>query len=118
MGLPECTCSEAIHSCRRHGLQRDLSKSAKPQRRKARRAPRAQSLKQEMGESRWQGIKETLLLIDPRCDECGVQGDAVSLELDHIVPRGRGGKNNAKNAHLLCKPCHREKHGVPEWGAS
>jgi hypothetical protein len=47
------------------------------------------------------------------------------LELDHLVPRGKGGKNNAKNAHLLCNyrhpagnNCHGVKHGQPEWGVT
>jgi 5-methylcytosine-specific restriction endonuclease McrA len=113
--LPECTCEKSIALCKRHGLERDLSKSAKPQRRKARRAPRAQSLKQALSESKWSGIKDVLLELDPHCKVCGVKGDASTLDLDHIVPRSQGGPNRASNGQLLCREHHAEKHGKLEW---
>ncbi len=32
----------------------------------------------------------------------GVCGSTVRLEIDHVVPRGRGGPDTADNCHLLC----------------
>lgn len=55
------------------------------------------------------------------CEACGVQTN--SLDLDHIVPAGRGGTWTADNAQLLGRlpgpcECHqRGKHrNYPEWG--
>jgi 5-methylcytosine-specific restriction endonuclease McrA len=48
-------------------------------------------------------IKEVLLLLDPRCKQCGVEGNAETLECDHVVPRSEGGASVAHNAQLLCR---------------
>lgn len=32
-----------------------------------------------------------------------------SLEVDHIIPKSRGGKNTADNVQLLCSACNRAK---------
>ena len=36
------------------------------------------------------------------------------LELDHILPRGRGGSDTIANTNLKCRECHAGKHGVRE----
>ena len=41
------------------------------------------------------------------CASCGIEG--VPLELDHIVPLFKGGKDEIANVQLLCHPCHAEK---------
>lgn len=43
-----------------------------------------------------------------RCDECGLALDAL-IELDHIVPRHRGGDHTIGNLHFLHKQCHVKK---------
>jgi 5-methylcytosine-specific restriction endonuclease McrA len=37
-------------------------------------------------------------------DGGGVCGSRVRLEIDHVVPRGRGGPSTASNCRILCKP--------------
>jgi hypothetical protein len=34
----------------------------------------------------------------------GICGSEVSLEIDHVVPRGKGGPSTPENCRLLCKP--------------
>ena len=43
-----------------------------------------------------------------RCVLCGASGrDGVRLEVDHIVPRSKGGSNEPVNLQTLCAPCNR-----------
>lgn len=46
-----------------------------------------------------------------RCGNCGAQGNQVTLDVHHIVPRGQGGSNLMGNQILLCRPCHDAAHG-------
>ncbi len=41
-----------------------------------------------------------------RCKKCG---SPSYLELDHIIPRRRGGATSAKNLQVLCRECNRKK---------
>jgi len=41
-----------------------------------------------------------------RCRRCGATQE---LELDHIIPLGRGGSNTEENLQVLCAPCIRSK---------
>jgi 5-methylcytosine-specific restriction endonuclease McrA len=47
-----------------------------------------------------------------RCRLCGVaasDGEHVRLEVDHIIPRSKGGKDTAENKWVLCFACNRGK---------
>jgi 5-methylcytosine-specific restriction endonuclease McrA len=33
----------------------------------------------------------------------------MELDVDHIVPRSRGGTDNIENLQTLCRNCHRRK---------
>jgi 5-methylcytosine-specific restriction endonuclease McrA len=37
-----------------------------------------------------------------RCELCGISKDEKALDVDHIVPRSKGG---ADDISLICKPC-------------
>jgi 5-methylcytosine-specific restriction endonuclease McrA len=41
-----------------------------------------------------------------RCKKCG---SPSYLELDHIIPRRRGGATSARNLQVLCRECNRKK---------
>ena len=45
-----------------------------------------------------------------RCKECGATNKETTLEIDHIVPVSKGGRNNLSNLQTLCKACNRAKH--------
>ena len=47
-----------------------------------------------------------------RCLYCGKYcADRPTRTLDHVVPRERGGGNEATNLATACLPCNREKEG-------
>jgi 5-methylcytosine-specific restriction endonuclease McrA len=86
------------------------------------KAPKQKTIKQKVLDARWEGIKDATMFwlrkLDPdgpHCFECGITKGP--FDLDHIVPRGRGGKYWTFNAQLLCRSCHELKHGQPEWTA-
>lgn len=40
--------------------------------------------------------------------------DDIPIDLDHIRPRSRGGRDNRENLQLLCQTCNRRKGNMPE----
>ncbi|MBM4328931.1 MAG: HNH endonuclease [Deltaproteobacteria bacterium] len=49
--------------------------------------------------------------------ECVFCGNTAGLEMDHLIPRSRGGPDSADNMVWSCKPCNtsRNNRGVFEW---
>ena len=43
------------------------------------------------------------------CNGCNVHFEDRHLEMDHIIPRAKGGTNHADNFQLLCGNCNRRK---------
>ena len=79
---------------------------------------RPKSDKQVILDAKWAGIKEAFLYLmgryDPdgvHCQECGTKGNSRTLDLHHIRRRGQGGEYAARNAELLCRPCHQAQDG-------
>jgi 5-methylcytosine-specific restriction endonuclease McrA len=67
----------------------------------------AKSQKQEVfEEDAWQGTKK---LIGYRCKKCKRKFPLDILEVDHIKPVSKGGKDNPSNLQLLCPPCNKKK---------
>ena len=46
---------------------------------------------------------------DGRCELCGATKKERPLDIDHIIPRSRGGKNTYENLQVLCSKCNRAK---------
>ncbi|GBE55828.1 AP-4-A phosphorylase [archaeon BMS3Bbin16] len=44
-----------------------------------------------------------------RCELCGVTKKERPLDVDHIIPRSKGGKNKLSNLQVLCSKCNRTK---------
>lgn len=73
----------------------------------------------ERGIDIWSGLIETaavpeqirydILARDRKCLLCGKGPDEVMLQVDHIVPRAKGGSNDPSNLQTLCAPCNRGK---------
>lgn len=68
---------------------------------------------------------ERLLLAErdgPHCRGCGTHKDALdhTIQVDHVIPRSRGGSNDIANKQLLCKPCNASKgtKTMAEWVAA
>lgn len=46
---------------------------------------------------------------EKRCALCGATAKDRVLDVDHIIPRSRGGKNVEENLQILCSKCNRSK---------
>lgn len=44
-----------------------------------------------------------------RCEACGVSNEERALEVDHIIPRNKGGTNDLWNLQALCYVCNAQK---------
>ena len=44
-----------------------------------------------------------------RCELCGVSADTKALEVDHIIPRNKGGSDEMNNLQALCYSCNAMK---------
>ena len=44
-----------------------------------------------------------------RCQLCGISAKERPLDVDHIIPRSRGGKTELANLQALCSKCNRSK---------
>jgi diadenosine tetraphosphate (Ap4A) HIT family hydrolase/5-methylcytosine-specific restriction endonuclease McrA len=44
-----------------------------------------------------------------RCELCGISADVKALEVDHIVPRNKGGTDDESNLQALCYSCNAMK---------
>jgi|DEB19_MinimDraft_2_1074335.scaffolds.fasta_scaffold03680_3 5-methylcytosine-specific restriction endonuclease McrA len=40
---------------------------------------------------------------------CAICYESENLQLDHVIPISKGGKNELLNLQILCKKCNREK---------
>lgn len=47
-----------------------------------------------------------------KCARCGSPDD---LTRHHVIPKSRGGKNDAGNISWLCRQCHNEWHRIESW---
>lgn len=54
---------------------------------------------------RYQVLKES----GGRCALCGITKKDSPLDVDHIIPRSRGGSNEKENLQVLCIKCNRSK---------
>ncbi|MEI7606904.1 MAG: HIT domain-containing protein [Rhodospirillaceae bacterium] len=52
---------------------------------------------------------EVLKRAGGRCELCGASHEEVPLDVDHILPRARGGNNDVANLQVLCRTCNAQK---------
>lgn len=52
---------------------------------------------------------EVLKRAKGRCELCGISKDVKSLEVDHIIPRTKHGKDELSNYQALCYTCNAQK---------
>lgn len=74
--------------------------------REARRGPQPQAHRRHVGGT---------------CERCGfVPEDLCQLQVDHIIPRWKGGTNRRSNLQTLCCNCHalKSKQDLIEWRAA
>jgi len=49
-----------------------------------------------------------------RCQLCGILAKERPIDVDHIIPRSRGGKTELANLQALCSKCNRSKRNQDE----
>jgi len=52
---------------------------------------------------------KVLTRANTRCESCGITNDKKALEVDHIVPRNKGGSDDLSNLQALCYSCNAMK---------
>ena len=57
------------------------------------------------GSIRWQVLERA----KTRCESCGISNDIKALEVDHILPKSLGGKDELSNFQALCFSCNSMK---------
>ena len=67
----------------------------------------------------WEEIRVAVLKRDDfSCTICGISADPnknTVLDVDHIIPRSRGGADTGTNLRTLCMTCHEARHGRLFW---
>ena len=53
---------------------------------------------------------EVLKRANGRCELCGISHELKSLEVDHIIPKSLGGKDDISNYQALCYTCNAQKN--------
>jgi diadenosine tetraphosphate (Ap4A) HIT family hydrolase len=53
---------------------------------------------------------EVLKRAGSRCELCGVSTEIRALEIDHIIPRSKGGSDEISNFQVLCTSCNGTKN--------
>lgn len=59
---------------------------------------------------RWEKWRGAILADEPLCRACKAEGRVVlATDVDHIVPKSRGGTDVRSNLQPLCHECHSRK---------
>ena len=59
--------------------------------------------------SAWPRIRARVLAEEPTCRLRLAGCTTYSTQVDHIVPKSRGGTDERGNLRAVCKPCHQRK---------
>ena len=57
---------------------------------------------------------EVLKRAKGKCELCGISNKEKSLDVDHIIPRSKGGSNDISNLQSLCYTCNRQKRNLDD----
>ena len=87
-------------------------------------AERAREFDRERGGSaargygyRWQKLRVQVLMEEPLCRVCWADGAVTAAtDVDHIVPRAKGGTDERGNLQALCRSCHSVKTSTEDGG--
>lgn len=72
--------------------------------------PEILSVEYQQGELFGYDVREYLLLKwERKCAYCGAGAKDIPLEIEHIVPKSRGGSDRVSNLTLSCQPCNQKK---------
>jgi 5-methylcytosine-specific restriction endonuclease McrA len=61
----------------------------------------------------WNNLREFIMERDNfTCQDCSVFSMSIGLDVHHIIPLHKGGKNEEKNLITLCHKCHKKRHSL------
>lgn len=61
-------------------------------------------------DSQWRKLRHRRITEEPLCRHCSIAGYITpAAQVDHIIPRADGGKDEWENTQSLCLPCHQAK---------
>lgn len=66
--------------------------------------------------SRWKRLRLMMLRRFPICRRCDPQSLRPATEVDHIIPKAKGGTDAMDNLQTLCHQCHSRKTVVEDGG--
>ena len=70
--------------------------------------PEISGVEYQQGELQGYEVREYLLeKFERKCVYCGAEN--IPLQIEHIVPKARGGSNRVSNLTLACEPCNKKK---------
>lgn len=73
--------------------------------------PEISGVEYQQGELMGYEVREYLLeKWDRKCAYCGAKN--VPLEIEHIIPKSRGGSNRVSNLTISCRPCNEDKNAL------
>lgn len=66
----------------------------------------------------WIRLRKVILARDRHlCQPCLAKGRlTAATEVDHIVPKAKGGTDAMQNLRAICTPCHRQKTTIDAGG--
>ncbi len=71
-------------------------------------SPEISGVEYQQGELQGYEVREYLLeKFGRKCVYCGAEN--IPLQIEHIVPKARGGSNRVSNLTLACEPCNKRK---------
>ncbi len=65
----------------------------------------------------WRRLRNWYIKTHPLCATCEAKGRLVAAtDVDHIVPRSKGGEDDEDNLQSLCRHCHSTKTASADGG--
>lgn len=66
----------------------------------------------------WERTRKRVLVRDEYlCQPCQRAGrDRLATDVDHVIPKARGGTDGLGNLQAICRTCHREKTAAESRG--
>lgn len=58
----------------------------------------------------WRKIRDAVIASEPLCRTCTEKGrQRLATQVDHVIPKAKGGTDDVSNLRPLCRPCHDDK---------
>jgi hypothetical protein len=91
------------------------TESAAPRKRCVRAGPEAEAPNGESSKSKALSVTVTRAVWRRAGSRCEICGSTFALEIDHQMPRAKGGSSEIENCRLLCRSCN-QRAAIKEFG--